>query len=325
MPSKPRPLPLILQSDANPRGRLPELGVSVERARRRDVDRPFHGVVAHGLDLNDLVTRAVALSARRGMPDFGYSHITAARLLGIPTPRWLDDDDLHVTVRHPDRAPRLAGVRGHAYRLDPFAIAVRPFVLAATGELRMLPVLTDAWLFATLGAVLRVDDLTAVADALRTRASEHERAIDLASRLSAGRPGSDRARRALALSVVGARSRPETLLRLMLRRAGLPLATVGHEITGDDWSATPDLAWPQFRVLVEYEGDHHRTNARQFGHDLRRFDQFGDVGWSAIRATRNDVFDDTSEVIARVARRLRRAGWRAPRGWRAREVLAARP
>lgn len=323
MPSKPRPLPLDLQCDANPRARLPELGVSVERARRSDIERPFHGVVAHGLDLNDLVTRAVALNARRGMPEFGYSHTTASRFLGIPTPRWLDDDDLHITVRHPERAPRLAGVRGHAYRLDAAAIAAHAFVQPATGELRMLPVLTEAWLFATLGAVLRVDDLTAVADALRTRAAVQALSIDLSSKLSSGRPGSVRSRRALALSVVGAKSRPETLVRLMLRRAGLPAATVGHEIVGDDWTATPDLAWPQFRVLVEYEGEHHRTNARQFGHDLRRFDRFADAGWSAIRATRDDVFDDTSELIGRVARRLRHAGWRPSRGWQAREVPAA--
>lgn len=325
MPSEPRPLPLVLQGDAHPRARLPELGVSVERARRRDVDRPFHGVVSHGLDLSDLVMRAVALNVRRGMPEFGFSHVTGARLLGIPTPRWLDDGKLHVTVRHPDRAPRLTGVRGHAYRLDPFAIAHRSFVQAATGELRTLPVLDDSWQFATLGAVLGVDDLTAVADVLRTRAAEQGRAIDLSSRLSSGRPGSDRARRALAMSVVGARSRPETLLRLMLRRTGLPWATVGHEITGDGWSAVPDLAWPEFRVLVEYEGDHHRTNVRQFGHDLQRFDRFGDAEWSTIRATRRDVFDDTSELVGRVARRLRRAGWKPPRGWRPRFVPAARP
>jgi hypothetical protein len=259
------------------------------------------------------------------MPAFGFSHTTAARLLKVPTPRWLDEDNLHVTVRHPDRAPRLAGVRGHAYRLDPFAIAAEPFVLSATGELRMVPVLTDAWLFATLSAVLGVDDLTAVADALRTRAGERKRTIDLSRALSEGRPGSERAHRALALSVVGAKSRPETLMRLMIRRARLPLPIVGHEITGDGWSATPDLAWPEFRVLVEYEGDHHRTSAQQFGHDLRRFDRFGDAGWSAIRATRDDVFDDTSELIGRVARRLRYAGWRPPRGWCAREVPAARP
>lgn len=325
MPSQPRPLPLVLQGDANPRARLPELGVSVERARRADIDRPFHGVVVHGLDLSDLVTRAVALDARRGMPRFGYSHTTGARLLGIPTPRWLDDVDLHVTVSHPDRAPRLTGVRGHAYRLDPGAIVSHPFVQANTGEQRMLPVLTDAWLFATLAAVLTVDDLTAVADALRTRAAEHDRVIDLTSKLSPGRPGSDRARRALAMSVVGAKSRPETLVRLMLGRAGLPLATVGHEIDGEGWTATPDLAWPEFRVLVEYEGDHHRSNARQFRHDLRRFDRFGDADWSAVRATRSDVFDDTTELVERVTRRLRRAGWRPRRGWRARTVPAARP
>ncbi len=315
MPRRPQPLPPQLSDDVTPIGLWPQLGVSVERARRTDVTRPFRGVVAAGFATDDLVSSAVALTARRHMPPFGFSHQTAAHLLGLPLPSDIDHRTLHVTVAHPARAPRLVGVSGHAYRLGPQSFQLQPVTVGGIHEERYLPVLDDGLLFATLASALRLDDLVAVADALRWRASRARKPCDLAHALTPGRIGSDRGRRALALSVDGVRSRPESLLRLILARAGLPTPTIGHVITGSSWSATPDLAWPQFHVLVEYEGDHHRTSERQFSHDIRRFDRYADQGWSAVRAVKADVFDDPRELVGRIARRLRGGGWRPHKRW----------
>ncbi len=325
MPRTPRPLPLELLHDVASVARLGELGVSAERARRADVDRPYRGVVAAGFPLDDVVSRAVALSVRQGMPDFGFSHTTGAVLRQLPLPSTATHEVVHVTVRHPDRAPRLAGVMGHAYRMTSEAIELLPVVLATTGEQRFVPVLTEAWLFATLSSVLSVDDLVPVADALRTQSAAAGRSIDVSAVLAEGRPGSARAARAWALSVVGARSRPESLMRLTISRAGLPTPTVGHTIEAQGWTATPDLAWPDFRVLVEYEGDHHRTDARQFAHDLRRFERYRDSGWDAVRATKLDLFEHPNEFTHRVESRLRERGWRPRRGWRRRPVRPLLP
>lgn len=325
MPRVPRPLPLELLHDVQPVARFVELGISVERTRRSDLERPYRGVVAEGFPLADVVSRAVALSVRRGMPDFGFSHLTGASICQLPIPSASTHGVMHVTVRHPDRAPRLTGVAGHAYRMTPNAIERWPVIVATTGEQRYVPVLSEPWLFSTLASILSVDDLVAVADALRTRAAAEDRSIDVSVALAEGRRGSGRAARAWALSVVGARSRPESLMRLAITRAGLPSPTVGHSIAGLGWTATPDLAWPDYRVLIEYEGDHHRTDARQFAHDLQRFERYHDDGWFAVRATKLDVFEHPNEFMQRIERRLRERGWRPNRRWYLRPVRPLLP
>lgn len=325
MPRLPRPLPVALERDFHAISTLVEHGVSVERARRSDISRPYRGVIAHGHDLSSVRARAVALSVRRNMPPFAFSHQTGAALLGLPLPASVRHDRVHVTVPHPHRAPRLEGVVGHAHRLDKSSVDVHSIVLESTGEARFVSVLSEPWLLVTLATVLGLDDIVALADAMRWRAHCEGRELDLRAALAAGRPGSARAARAVAQSAQGVRSRPETLLRLNLARAGLPPAVVGHSVDGPGWSATPDLAWPEFAVLVEYEGDGHRTSKRQFEHDVRRFDRYADEGWHAIRATKLDLFSEFDDLVARVASRLRRNGWDARRRWRPRPTLPAHP
>jgi len=91
----------------------------------------------------------------------------------------------------------------------------------------------------------------------------------------------------------------------------------------EQWAAEADLAWPQFGVLLEYEGDVHRTSRRRFVSDVRRCERYADEGWRAMRATRADLYDDPRELLSRVARRLRDGGWQPPRRWRLREMKPA--
>jgi len=320
-----RYLPLPLQHDSFAPADLRAHSTSIERSRRADIEHPFHGVSAHGVDLHDLVVRAAALTRRHGMPTFAFSHVTAAQLRGLPLPRHIRRDDLQITVAHPARASRLFGVDAHAFRHPPQAVAHALFVAPSSRELHLLPVLRDDWLIASLGTELECDDLVAIADALRRRAASEGRTLELTRALAPGRRGAQRVRRAVALSREGVRSRPETLLRLLVARAGFPDPVVGHTIAAAGWKATPDLAWPSYSVLLEYEGDQHRTDARQFRHDIRRFERYVDRGWSALRVTRSDLFEDTAELIDRVENRLRRAGWAPPRSWRSRPVHPFRP
>lgn len=380
-----RDLPLPLQNASFAPEDLRARGRSAERARRADIEHPFHGVSSHGIDLSDLVERARALTERRDMPPFAFSHLTGAMLLGLPLPSFVERgapqrNTLQITVAHPARAPRLAGVDAHAFRHPLRAVRYVGLIAADSGELHTLPLLRDDWLTVSLATQLGLDDLVAIFDALSYRASanhdssarwasagngaaaagaaESEAAIaagrmlaadprsaddgvgqvDAASRpanpfdrldfteaFTPGRRGASRARQALALSRAGVRSRPETLLRLLITRAGLPEPEVGHTIAEAGWAATPDLAWPAYSVLLEYEGDHHRTSARQFRHDIRRFERYADFGWSALRVTKHDLFIETSEVVARAVTRLRRSGWTPPRAWRPRPVPPFRP
>ena len=99
-------------------------------------------------------------------------------------------------------------------------------------------------------------------------------------------------------------------------RAGLPEPFLNyevHEARHDGYVPVVDLAYPDFRVAIEYEGDHHRERP-QFRRDIRRYERMQDCGWVVVRFTADDVPDDADtrashEAIARVASRLRRRGW----------------
>ena len=182
----------------------------------------------------------------------------------------------------------------------------------------------------TCAAQLALPDVIALADAMLRRAMVEGRPDPMraALELGAGRPGHARLTRAAPLRRAGVRSRAETLLRLMIASAGLPEPVVGHPVQStarspENWTAEADLAWRQFGVLVEYEGDVHRTSRRQFAIDVRRFDRYADEEWRAVRATRADVFGDPRELMSRLTRRLVDGGWRPPRRWRLRDVAPA--
>ena len=44
-----------------------------------------------------------------------------------------------------------------------------------------------------------------------------------------------------------------------------------------------DLVYRHWRVIVEYDGDQHRTDTTQFDRDVRRLDDFAANGWRVVR------------------------------------------
>ena len=62
----------------------------------------------------------------------------------------------------------------------------------------------------------------------------------------------------------------------------------------------PDLKWRHGRILLEYEGDGHRTDRRRWKQDLARKGDFEAAGWIVIRVTSDDLFVDRASFIARV-------------------------
>jgi very-short-patch-repair endonuclease len=66
----------------------------------------------------------------------------------------------------------------------------------------------------------------------------------------------------------------------------------------------PDLAYPEWRVVLEYEGDGHRTDPQQWRRDISRREAFEDAGWRVIRVTGGDVLTEPEAFLARVCRIL---------------------
>jgi hypothetical protein len=221
-------------------------------------------------------------------------------------------------------------VHGHSLELTDAQVEQLLVVSHSSRELLPVPLVDEPHTLLTCATQLALVDVVALADAMLQRATVEGRPDPMlgALQLGSGRPGSRRLARAAPLRRAGVRSRAETLLRLMIASAGLPEPVVAHPIRSTDrspesWVAEADLAWPQFGVLVEYEGDVHRTSRRRFTTDVRRFERYADERWRAVRATRADVFDNPGELFARLVRRLREGGWQPHSRWRRREVRPA--
>ncbi|MCV7410994.1 hypothetical protein AWC05_26695 [Mycobacterium florentinum] len=100
-----------------------------------------------------------------------------------------------------------------------------------------------------------------------------------------------RARRALKLVDGGADSPRETWLRLLLIEAGYPRPRTQIPVYGQysELVAVLDMGWEDIKVGVEYEGDHHRTDRRQFNRDIARYEALTELGWVIVRVTAEDL------------------------------------
>jgi hypothetical protein len=67
----------------------------------------------------------------------------------------------------------------------------------------------------------------------------------------------------------------------------------------------------ELRVVLEYEGDQHRTDARQWNRDIERHEGFDATGWRLVRITAERMSRPRSVVI-RVLQVLRDAGYAGP-------------
>jgi hypothetical protein len=82
----------------------------------------------------------------------------------------------------------------------------------------------------------------------------------------------------------------ETRLRLLLADAGIPPSATQFEVfdAAGAFLGRLDLAWPEIRLGVEYDGDHHRYR-QQFRRDLDRCNRLRAAGWTVLRFTADDV------------------------------------
>nr|WP_096290837.1 hypothetical protein [Mycobacterium ahvazicum] len=103
-------------------------------------------------------------------------------------------------------------------------------------------------------------------------------------------PGVRRLQAALDLVDAGAQSPRESYLRLLLIDAGLPRPQTQIPVLGMDGIpvAYLDMGWPEWMVAVEYDGDQHRTDRRQYVIDIRRLDMLEQMGWKVVRVVAED-------------------------------------
>ena len=114
----------------------------------------------------------------------------------------------------------------------------------------------------------------------------------------AGRWGIGRVRRAVPLVDPRAESPQESRLRVALVLAGLEPVPQFEVLDGGRFVARVDLAFPEVRLAVEYEGAHHFVED-QIARDDERIERLRAAGWRVIRVTAADL-RDLEALIARV-------------------------
>lgn len=162
-----------------------------------------------------------------------------------------------------------------------------------------LPVTTPERTALDIACRYPLDRALAVIDALARATDLKVSGVAALAERYRGRRGIARARTALPLVDAGAESPRETWLRLLLIRAGFP--TPQTQIPIYEYGtliACLDMGWEGIKLAVEYEGDHHRTDQRQFHRDIRRAESLVESGWAVIRVTAGDT---AGGVIARVS------------------------
>ncbi len=225
----------------------------------------------HWLDVH---TRVRALQLQR--PDAVVSHATAAFLLGWPIPYAVHGP---IDVTTPRSQMRRAGVRGHGPR-DVAAAVHRGVMMARQSE-----VLRGISASSTPRQLITV--LDTICGRWHGPPAAHPDDIRKMIEDSPRFRGSEALRTALASARAGVDSPRETDLRLLIVAAGLPEPVVAHPVRFDDETLHPDLSYPELRIAIEYEGEHHRTDPRQWDIDIVRERVFREAGWEYIRVTQS--------------------------------------
>jgi hypothetical protein len=226
-------------------------------------------------------------------PDAIVSHHTA---LSLWTADNRADDVAHVTVQRDPHLtrPRVGGLRVHeVQQLDR---------VIRDG----LPLTSPERTFLDLAPYCDLTELVAAGDSLVRRTDAEPQHLLDAAVAAIGVRGVRLAREAAALVRPEVDSPMESRLRLLLVLAGLPEPRVGHVVTdaAGGWLARPDLAYPEFRLAIEYDGGHHLGDARQWRSDIRRRENLERAGWLVRVFTAYDLIHIPQTVVARISQDL---------------------
>ncbi|WP_167132589.1 hypothetical protein [Paramicrobacterium chengjingii] len=277
-----------------------DAGATRSQLRNSAFVAPFHGTRMLAAAEPTLTLRCAALLSR--MPDrIVFSHTTAARLHGMWLPFTLDDT-VHTTLPAPQRCMRRKGARGHSARL----------IDADRTRIGELPVTTVERTWCDLGSILELPDLVAAADGLLCHKNSRTTVVKLQAVVARqrNRPYHAKLRRALGLVTDQSASRPESLVRVELALSNLPtpIPNFRLNLTHRPGYRVVDLAYPDYRLGLEYHGDHHRTDKGQWHTDVRRMNEIIDEDWEELQFTGADL-PRLDLLRERVERRLRARGW----------------
>jgi hypothetical protein len=304
----PRPLPAPLGSAPFTVREAAEAGVSRRRLKHQSLHIPSRGIRLPSGQAAEVKLQARPLTL---VTQFSAaSHATAFLIWDFPgfLPG-TDDPRIHISRPDSMAIPRRREVIGHVGQFFADEITRVDGVLVTTR--------TRTWL--DCARKMSIDELTVVADhlvrhprpAFEGRAEPYASPGELAEMLDRhkGTPGIRKARLALQQARIGADSAPETRLRLALCRAGVPEPELNvPTVLRSGVVRQPDVAYPEHRIAVEYEGAVH-SEAAQIIRDIAREEDFSNAGWILLRISKRHMENDARAAVDKVRAALISRGW----------------
>jgi hypothetical protein len=271
--------------------RARELAVSRGRLRNPELVSPTRGVRCPAPRDVDLLLHAHGFAS--ALPDdVAFSHLTAARLHDLPTPKpWPGfEEPLHVMR---DRSRPRVERRGcvHHKGLETRNL-VEVHSLRATSPL-------DTWLH--LAGGWSHPQLLAAADVLLRRTSTTPEELRGAAAGRVGRRHGDALVRIAAVARAGAASPGESLARWWFWQWGLPEPELNVPVLdeGGGWLSTSDFVWRRAHVVGEYDGDVHRTDRATWERDRERRAAIEDARWVYVEMTARSFSDGSAREALR--------------------------
>ncbi|MHA3022995.1 hypothetical protein ACXPWS_22390 [Mycobacterium sp. BMJ-28] len=257
----------IVGSEARRRGMT---GHELRRHHER-VHRDVYAPRGHELTLDERIAGAWLRSGKHG----AVAGLAAAALHGA---QWIDRDidvEMIWTISRPP-----PGIVVRRDRLGDDEVMVEDCVRVTTPartafDLGRYRPRTEA--------LARMDELE------RVTAFNPDEVSTLIERYRGGR-GLKQVRALLPLVDGGAASPQESRLRLLFLDTGFPRPTTQIPLLeGGQVLRTVDMGWEEFKVVVEYDGDQHRTNRTQYVKDLRVLPRIEQLGWSVTRVIKEST------------------------------------
>ena len=271
------------------------------------------------LQQQDTMRRCLAEAGRCGKPLL-FGMTTALELHGIPKPEQcsLDTGKLHTvgTSGNGRTRTRASYVQTHVWtraagtvKFNNQVSALHPF---------------QAW--AQLAPYLPLEELITLGDAVVStmhRTPSLARKRDAAAILAAFRThisqltrfkGRANAMRALPRIMPNVDSPMESKQRLALAAYGIPVPVTNHVVPDVAFASgapmTLDMAWPEYTVAVEYDGDHHRTDKKQWQRDQEKRNLLRSRSWIILEATAATLAEEETRAAFafQVGRELAKRG-----------------
>jgi hypothetical protein len=218
------------------------------------------------------------------------SHWSAARVLKLPVP---DNPFEHVTVRTKEDRRYRPWLKPH--------VTIRARGVIVVRGIRVTDPITT---FLQMAGHLSLVDLVVLGDAIvRIFRIAPARLVEAAKKSTDYYAAA--ARRAAAYVRKGVDSPMETRLRMLIVLAGLPEPVVNVVLLHEDgtWRRRFDLCYVKIKLVVEYNGRHHREEPQR-SEDERRRAELGPEGYLILSFEAEDIYVTPEATLHMIRRQL---------------------